>query len=626
MALFQQENGYVKAGFEPKPIGAMAWAKGDLSTAFREPVHKKPSAEIKQAPRAEKPAVAAENTAKAEAPRVQNSEPQAKAATKQAPQETPAPVKAAIDTPDVPDVARAQAPVAPQEPQTNPLNVAAVDVVADSTAKPTVHDPAKAFRVGLVDDGSEAARVRKYHRDIDKAIDNQYSDDGRKVRNTLMQQAILSQQQQDFMRSQEYATAMALTDQELKKLYKERDELATEIDELKQLQQQQSECVETLESEEAAHVQRDQDLNDLKRQKESHEVDAKAYFAAEAEFNKYEDKVNAIPSMKTIINGDNVYLRSEDGMSLYKIDQDGNTVKVDEMAEFPLSCPAETKTFMRKTADGGIEYVNEHGTVLNQKQTELMNAHLAAQGKKPEDVMGNYDEYKAAVEDPARVAAQDKLIAAGEKAGESQVKLWKEADRLGMSADQLDRIDIEIEKNKKSLEEKRIELEKARADVSVTKEQLALKEADFKDLEEEIRLTEQFKVDMANGKFKTTAEMVQAMPPSIKADYELCMSGKDPSAEASAQCLAPVMGKDVTIDDIKTSLSGNSPSTSADNTSRANGSATDSGIKVSADVGSQFDAASKGTTPANTDTPTPDGPAMTPPRQNLVAAQSMNGP
>lgn len=593
MSDFKQETSSFNA-FIPKKWQDTGWSQGDLSNTLlrsARPGLKEPGLKdgvaalgLRGDELKTKPATLADTQSipAAQDDRSPRAKEDAPAVTQARPPEPPQAAQPIIVNPAIKSSTPAFAPVL----AAGALSALMKDRAAapDSTAKKMDNNPSKAFQYGMVEDGSEAARARRYHNTTDELI-HQY--DAADSNNDFYYQYMMQQQ---FMQSQEYAMALEITNRELEELYQKREELRGEIDRLRERYQQANEKVEQAEANVAEKEERATDLQDLKDKKEAHESNARAYYEAEDEYRKYQDKIEAMPSVNTVVRNNNVYLVSEDGMSYYKVDKDGNAVKVDETKEFP-DCPIPSRTFMRKAADGSIEYVNDKGDVMGKEQTEQMNAYLKAQGKKPEDVMANYDEYKAAMEDPARVAAEEKLTKVLDNAADSEKELWKQAHKLNIPIDKLDAIDDYMKANQKDLQDARAELDKAKAERSLTAEQLAEKEAELKEMEKTIKQTEDFKQKLAAGSFKNEAEMVAAMPAGMKMKYEMCMSGKEPSATASQECLRPAMSADPAP---------------ADATSRANGSAAPPAINSSANVSGDFAAASQSTAPANANSPAPE--------------------
>lgn len=476
----------------------------------------------------------------------------------------------------------------------------------DSTAKKIDNNPSKAFQYGLVDDGSEATRARRYHNNTEDSI-HQY--DAAEASTEFYEQYMMQQQ---FMQSMEYSVALDTVNRELEECYRNREDLFNQIEDLQEQYEQQTQNIEEIQQQIDEKEQRQQDLEQLQADKNNHMQNAESYYKAKAELDKYDDVMNAVPSVTTIHDGENMYVvRNENGVESYeRVDASGNVTKLngfDDLSDH-AKCQMNQKTFMRKNADGNIEYVTQNGDVLDAKKTEQLNQYLKSQGKKPEEALGNYDDYVKARDNPDRLAAEQAATTALNSAAESEQALWKKAEEMGIPIDHLDDLQKLINDNTTELDKLRTQLKQEMDAQKLTKEQMDQKTQELEALNKKIEETQQFKDRLLKGEFKNEDEMKAAMSADLRQEYEFsCVNSNvckpDPKYMESLS-------------------QGTVTAATSENTSRTNGSSTESGIETAVDPKADFAAATQPTA-ANANDPTLAAPT---PEKKVVATAAPPGP
>jgi len=446
----------------------------------------------------------------------------------------------------------------------------------DSTNKPSVVDQSTAFKVGLAATGSAASIERMNKRMLEETIDGHIEADNEQ------DAADLFIQQQIFMQSIEYRSAMVAVDRAMECQRQKIETLRTEIDDLERQKQEIDEKLETLGPKIEEKEERVEKLEETVRLKEEHDKDAEEYHRANAEQEKLDQQIRELPTVKVTKGDKGTYYQTiENGEEVtYLTGPDGTTKKVTEadlQADEKAICSKPMSTYIRKAPDGSIEYIDDYGRTLSKEDAQRLEESLKAIGKKPED-LGSMDDFeKRKRESDTHIDTQ--LIPAGEKAADSQKRLHEATDRLGIPRQQIDRLNDYLEAERQSLAELRKEYEEAKAKGQLIGKDLEAKKAELEADEAEYKKYEEFKRRLENGEFKDKKEMLDNMPESMKPAYESARADAEMQARKNE---APAAAK----------------TAAADNTSRINGSAAEPAVTASTSLGPPFSVAANGAPPA----------------------------
>lgn len=496
--------------------------------------------------------------------------------------------EAANDKPNVTRPAANGPQFDPQpQPKIQPLNPAGIAAGAlsmyqrqqaqpphDSTSKPSAVDPSSPFKVGLASTGSAASIERMNKRMLDETINGHIEADNEQDATELYIQ------QQIFMRSVEYRTAMVAVDQAMERQRQKIDTLRTEIDDLERQKQESDQKIETLETEIEEKEERVEQLEETARLKEEHDKDADEYHRANSEQEKLDKKIEELPTVK-ITKGDKgtYYQTIQNGKEIiYLTGPDGVTKEVtadERNADDKAICSKEMSTYIRKAPDGSIEYVDDYGQTLSKEDAQRFEEFLKTTGKKPED-LGSADDFEKYKKE-SNNHADTQLMPTLERAAESERRLREAADKLRIPYQQLNHLNEFLEAERKDLADLRRAYEEEKAKGKLVGQALETKKAELAETEAEYKKHEEFKKRLENGEFKNEAEMLKAMPESMKSAYE--------AAKADAQMQARK----------NEAPTATSKTASADNTSRINGSAAGPAVTASATLGPPFTVAASGT-------------------------------
>lgn len=447
----------------------------------------------------------------------------------------------------------------------------------DSTAHEAAPDSNAAFKVGLTNTGKDGLiRFQQQARDEIEEQHHQDEEDLDDARDLLISAA--------FAQSAAYNVAVETVNRTFGRLRDRFRALSGDCDRYATTERDAAQQVEQLSVAEGDKVVRIAGLNGLKDARDQHmQVATEANDALEEE-KRQKAAEESLTRVNVYRSGDDTYFHevsAQGNATVYKLGADGKTSKMN-LDDMPadVHCLLPKSTYMRKTADGTIEYVDHRGDKLDQDQTDKMNAYLAATGQRAEDVMASYDDFRKAVEAPDRVAAEKVASQKLDAAVESEQRLQKIAESMGIPAYKLHDLNDMLTTENTELTELRTQKDAAlrRQGLSAAERQKA--EAELASVDAEIKKTQDFKDRLQTGGFRNEREMLAAMPESMRADYQQTMAQKGP-----------------------------------DNTARVNGSAVESGISARAHLGAQFSSAAPGTTkpaPAATDEPSvaaPDTPA-----------------
>ncbi len=443
----------------------------------------------------------------------------------------------------------------------------------DSTAHEASPDSNAPFKVGLTNSGKDAlVRFQQQYRDeLEERAHEERDEAQENVRDLVLSAA--------FAKSAVYDIAIETVNRTFGRLRDRFRALSGDCDRHRAAERDAEQQVEDISVQEGSKVIRIAGLNGLKDARDQHmHVATEANDAIEEEKRQKAAEEN-LTRVNVYRSGDDTYfheINTQGNATVYKLGADGKTVKmnVDDMPA-DVHCMMPKSTYMRKAADGTVEYIDHLGDKLNQEQTDKMNAYLAATGQRAEDVMASYDDFRKAVEAPDRVAAEK---VAGQKldaAVESEQRLQKIAESMGIPTHKLHDLNEMLTAENSELTELRAQKDAAlrRQGLSAAERQKA--EAELASVDTEIRKTQEFKDRLQKGGFKNEREMLAAMPESMRADYQKTMAQKGP-----------------------------------DNTARINGSSVESGISAKASLGTQFSSAAPGTKPQSA---TPDEPAVVAP-------------
>lgn len=479
----------------------------------------------------------------------------------------------------------------------------------DSTNKPSVVDQSTAFKVGLAATGSAASIERMNKRMLEETIDGHIEADNEQ------DAADLYIQQQIFMRSAEYRIALDSTNECIQRLERRAEELHTQIAETQErLDQMDAEIAQDQQKIDAKeeHVA---GLEEVAAARDEHKEDLRK----EQEMWERNDAINeeAFKLQRNTVKiiGKDVYVTTtENGQTtLYKVDESGQKVKVEDK-DRPFFDPFQDTYFRRQTADGKTEYINAYGMPVSQQEKDKIDKALKAAGVKPEDALSDRDEF---------IRKQNEARAQTEREGVSDSDMWQHgkitdaskarmdaaAEKMGIPPDRMDQLEKMIEDGRNDLAKLREDLQKKIDTRNGTAAELAAAKEELEYVKDDLVKAHEFRRRLERREFKNEKEMVDAMPQSLKDDYErkksLEQKTKGPSAtadqstpQASAQPAPQTVAKAET------------PA----GTSRATGSAAasiegDGQIKAGADkkLSEQYQAAATAvpadSSPANTATP-----------------------
>lgn len=446
----------------------------------------------------------------------------------------------------------------------------------DSTAHEASPDSNSAFKVGLTNTGKDGLiRFQQQSRDELEDQHHQDEEDLDDTRDLLISAA--------FAQSAAYNVAVETVNRTFGRLRDRFRALSGDCDRYSTTERDAARQVEQLSVAEGNKVVRIAGLNGLKDARDQHMQVATEANAALAEEQRQKAAEESLTRVNVYRSGDDTYfheINAQGNSTVYKLGADGKTSKMnfDEMPA-DVHCMLPKSTYMRKSADGTIEYIDHRGDKLDQDQTDKMNAYLTATGQRAEDVMASYDDFKKAVEAPDRVAAEKVASQKLDAAVESEKRLQKIAESMGIPTYKLHDLNDMLTAENTELTELRTQKDAAlrRQNLSAAERQKA--EAELASVDAEIKKTQDFKDRLQTGGFRNEREMLAAMPESMRADYQQTMAQKG-----------------------------------TDNTARVNGSAVESGISARANLGAQFSSAAPGTklTPATADdlsVAAPDTPA-----------------
>lgn len=454
----------------------------------------------------------------------------------------------------------------------------------DSTAKKMDNNPSKAFQYGMVEDGSEAARARRYHNTTDEMI-HQY--DAADSNNDFYYQYMMQQQ---FMQSQEYAIALETAGEYLSDCKNKMEAARLRLQEAEERVRQDREA---LENHDATTAQIQTEMQDRKDSVDAaidahgeHEEKKEATAEAQVVRDELCSPLDQAKNNAIMISGKDTYITVNEGGKevVYKVGENGP-----ERIEGKRPPASEEDLVFKKTgADGKTEYVDSKGQPVSQEKVDQINQ---ATGKMDPDkpvLTTSYEHYQKVVAADGASCTRAEFDLDNKKQEEAaSLEKYKElSGRVGysvndiaaMKAESLS-LGAEIQDFMKKQAEKRVELEGNLAASEAEKKAAA---DAYKQSEAEYKKAEDFYNRLEKGDFKDRQEMLDAMPDEMRMQYEQKMQ-----AQAPAQAQAPTTTEPV-------------------NTSRTNGSAAPPAIAASKDVSSDFASASQGTAPANANSPVPE--------------------
>ncbi|MCM2344524.1 MAG: hypothetical protein NDJ24_08190 [Alphaproteobacteria bacterium] len=446
----------------------------------------------------------------------------------------------------------------------------------DSTAKKMDNNPSKAFQYGMVEDGSEAARARRYHNTTDELI-HQY--DAADSNNDFYYQYMMQQQ---FMQSQEYGMALETSRQYLQNCKTSYESALKTYEEARERAEADAERVRILQEEQNKDVTRKEELEELDQAKTEH--DQQVVVTEEAQVNRdiVCSTVDEVRQKAIQIDGANTYVTvKENGQNVtYRVGENGYE-KVEGERKVTSD---ENLVFRRAGENGAVEYVDSKGNKVSQEQADQINKSLKAVGKTPEEAIPTYDNYKEIMTKSGVEcgASEDYLKEQKEKEAKTEANLKATAERVGYPLDQIHNLRSDISALEVRIGERGAKLEEAIREGKLSAAEAAKAQKQLEIEQQKYEQAKEFNRKLEAGEFKSREEMEAAMPAAVRAEYE-----NKRQAQAPAQAQAPTTTEPV-------------------NTSRTNGSAAPPAIASSKDVSSDFASASQGTAPANANSPAPE--------------------
>lgn len=400
--------------------------------------------------------------------------------------------------------------------------------------------------------GSAAGRQQ---RRIMERIENTMEagrEDGRTNSRDILMQYAAEQQRQQFMRSTEYAVAMQTVDRNIRELQLERETVTMRIADLQAKRADLTQKIEIATADVEKKEEEVADLEGVQRLQVQNQADKENLDNTYARVDQVYAKANELWDASLKIEGkDIIYTTVEDGKPVkYKVDENGQKQKTEASGGYDH----KDQIYSKKLADGSIKYVDINGQDVDKQTKDMIDARLAAAGVKPEDVLPDHDALTAETAKAEALAKEGKadsegIIKAWNTAEDSGKALSDEAERLGLSKDDLTKLDNRIAGMKDYIANKKAEIEKWKQEGTKTDEELAKEQKSLDLIDKRLAESTKFKEQLQSKTFKDAAEMQDAMPSYLKPQYEenLAQAKKNnPSATAAA---------------------------TADNTSRANGSA-----------------------------------------------------
>ncbi len=610
--VIKEQSGYTRASISAQALGGVVPVidldkKGDLQRLFasKAPAPFTDTSSVKAAslndtaPRNNAPQPAQQQTA------AQKDTPQQPEPTQAAEQQEPVRMPAMADNSPQNNIQAPQPPAdAPSArfafvpPQFAPVLGAGVlsALQHDIAEGPDGYKQGDEFKFG-------SAAGRQQRRVMERIENNMEAnrEEGRTDDRTLMMQYAAEQQRQQFMRSTEYTVAMQTVDREIRKLEGQRDQVQTRITTLKNEVAEYDQKIESATAEVKKEETQVADLKGVQRLQVQNKIDEDALNNTYTKVDDIYAKANEMHSASLKIDGTNIiYTAVEDGKAVkYKVDENGQKQRT-EGGIFDL----QDQIFSKKQTDGTIKYVDITGKPVDQKRKDLIDARLSAAGVKAEDVLPDHDAYKAETAKADELAQKHKVDSAGiikawKTLEESDKALKNEANRLGLSDNDLKTLDTRISSMEKSIADKNAQIELWKLEKTKTVEGLAKEQETLDRLNKLLAESTKFKEQLQNGTFKDAKEMEAAMPGYLKQQYEDNLAGNRHMKDAP------------------------SATANADNTSRTNGSAAAAyeGAANNSTISGKFQSAATNTTPeAAPEAPAP-APAMDDDMEYVAARQ-----
>lgn len=625
MSEFKQENGYNRAAnVSAKPLSGavpgtgrvMDWSKGDLKSLFLAPAAKEPvtpkatvtAAKLdtatpdKQTPQQDKP-----HAVKAEAATIDDDKQPEQGAVEavEPKQETPK-VKQPIVVP----------------PQFAPVVAAGVlssNQRAMAHAKPEDMEPESNFEFQLGKGGEAGRRARHQLAELERHIENDSGSDRNNAAD-LAEQYLAEQQQRAFMQSMEYAVALDTVNNQIRELEIERDQTRERISILETRREEINAEIGAETTELEKDKERRGDLEDLKKTRDQNKEDEadldSAYNRNEEirkEFGKMQDATLKLDGKDVIMTV------MEDGKPVkYRVGEDGQKQKLSDKEAGGIY-DMNQMVLYKKTPDGQIKYVNMMGFEVSAEEKKRIDKALADADVKAEDVLPDRDKL-IALQDAALEQADQEGVGDSalnkkmKKADESRSKLQEQAAKLGLSPEDIPKLEEHIKKIEEKIKDREEYIERLKAEGTKTDAEIKKEEKKLEILEAKLKESTDFRDRLQKGEFKNADEMKKAMPTYMREAYEANLENKKATAkqEVKAETSAPATIAAKATTEVSASPVAKVEATT-DNTSRVNGSAAEPTVTASAKLGPPFAAAASGAPAA----PTPEEPAPAP---EMVAA------
>lgn len=599
MSEIQKESGYSKASTSAKPLSGdvpvMDWGKGDLKKLFATPT--------------------APVQTKAElAPREMARETTRETALKTAEQKPTLPEPPAAHNPI--ELKPAAAAMTPLKSFTLPSSVVAAGgrlapLLSEAAHEEPDHDVAKLQQLGV---GGIAGLNTRWEKERRKET-LEASSAGSSKRDPMLEYMV-QQQQQAFMRSIEYSTALRTTRECIRKNKEQLDivdkEVAIHREEKVRTLAAVAEStgkVEKLETQEEAAVK-------LEVAQDIHAGNVAEHNEASTDLNKVEGKLKVLPTVK-IIPGVNetYYQRQENGAEVtYRVGQDGiaQKIKPEEISAEAL-CNAPLATYIKTMPDGSTQYVNEHDRPLDQNRADNLKKFMGSTGQNPESLAKAEQAQELHQQKSEKL---NKVIEKADSASQSEVAVEtakQEAMATGIPPEKLKDIKLFLTETGEHLNVARQQLNEDIKKDNYVGDKLAAKIEEQKHLRDDGKELRKFEKDLDSGKFRNEEEMLKAMPESMKKRYEtnkVIEKNNNPASTAQATSVPATPTQTITA--------------AADNTSRTNGSAAAPIVTTSTTLGPPFGVAAAGTPATNPSTPaTPAVPDDLVARAQPVTAPGM---